>query len=812
LAKNNNSIHCGALITSVSLHSPFFIGKRRIPPPSSYTDNDNLNNDDKEVVINVDDEQYRKYDNSNSNNNGLPLGEPNYNHLQPNDQILIINSHRVRNPKLAANMIKSAMSGTLTIVISRGKQIHGMKYCLAKINDVYLLRERKVGDDDEDCPPAPSSSSSSSSWHGLHFRSTHEGRLTRISGIPVDNGNPFINIGLEVGDVILSVDGVVVRSTNDAQRLLEETAIDWPSSKRTSKGSSGLVSLTTSSRNTSRQHSSRVVTLLVYSLWSLRQKVLNEMLSLTENKWQVSYSNEETNVSKEEDEQRKEYIMLRFANTSVPFRLEFDRDGKCSCHEPSYNSPVLESLYTQHVIPVIDALNMHTSSQMRLLADAILASDSDVRMMGKRPGVILPTTPFDNRGVLPTPVSDARMTVKRPGRSTTPLPVIAPQLVELATQMSISNHETGPQVVEQAKQRSISIDYYPIRMKKQSHHLQQQQQQLLNKESLGKSRPETLHPTVPKPSYIDLSARSSKSCTMPSSKNSNPNIEISSRKFDEWLENQTNGSNSQTALNSRQMSSTGLPRKVMNDVNFDPSKNPTTVRPRQIEQIDEGEFELSFAEIKVPQYFDIDDDVSAITGYFEKPTQQRIDKIQRMPSIVPNDLSRSSLYQSRSSVSDSDDDSSTSTTSSVDSSVDSDSIDDDEDEEPQPQYGQVSLRKSSRQNNLVVHKGNKCNAPPLTRRLKMRIADIRECYKVSHRICGAGSFGTVRSCTHRSTRQKFAVKSITKAGNANIITLLKNELALVQRVNHRHVVMVVDVIQDLDYIHIGKLLTFFDVS
>jgi serine/threonine protein kinase len=91
----------------------------------------------------------------------------------------------------------------------------------------------------------------------------------------------------------------------------------------------------------------------------------------------------------------------------------------------------------------------------------------------------------------------------------------------------------------------------------------------------------------------------------------------------------------------------------------------------------------------------------------------------------------------------------------------------------------------------------------------MRIADIRESYKVSHRICGAGSFGTVRSCTHRSTRQKFAVKSITKAGNANIITLLKNELALVQRVNHRHVVMVVDVIQDLDYIHIGKHVDFF---
>jgi hypothetical protein len=452
-------------------------------------------------------------------------------------------------------------------------------------------------------------------------------------------------------------------------------------------------------------------------------------------------------------------------------------DGKCSCHEPSYNSPVLKSLYAQQIIPAIDALNIRTTSQMRLLADAIVASDSDATMTGKQPG-----------------------------RSVVHLPTPAPEIAH--------------QVVEQARQRSISIDYYPRRMK-QSHQMQQENPPL-NKESLGKSRPETLHSTVAKPSSnIDLSARSgSKTGSRHSSKKiSIPDVESLSKKFDDWLENQTNRSNSQTASKCRQMSSTpSLPGKIINDVNFEvyPSNIPTNARPRQIEHIEEEGFELSFTEIKVPHCFDIDDDVSAITGYFEKPAQQRNDKLQRMPSIVPNEFSRSSLHPS---TSDSDDDSSTSTTSSVDSSVDSESIDDDdEDEESQPQDGQASPRKSSRQNNLVVYKGNagECNASdtkhtPFTRRLKMRIADIRESYKVSHRICGAGSFGTVRSCTHRSTRQKFAVKSITKAGNANIITLLKNELALVQRVNHRHVVMVVDVIQDLDYIHIGKPLTF-DVS
>jgi hypothetical protein len=94
------------------------------------------------------------------------------------------------------------------------------------------------------------------------------------------------------------------------------------------------------------------------------------------------------------------------------------------------------------------------------------------------------------------------------------------------------------------------------------------------------------------------------------------------------------------------------------------------------------------------------------------------------------------------------------------------------------------------------------NQQPLARRLKMRIGNIRKTYKVSHHIIGTGAFGTVRSCVHRSSQEKYAVKSILKKANVKNATLLKNEIALVQRLNHRHIVKVVDVIQDLEYIHI----------
>ena len=92
--------------------------------------------------------------------------------------------------------------------------------------------------------------------------------------------------------------------------------------------------------------------------------------------------------------------------------------------------------------------------------------------------------------------------------------------------------------------------------------------------------------------------------------------------------------------------------------------------------------------------------------------------------------------------------------------------------------------------------------PQLRRRLKMRNGDIRDTYKVSHNIIGTGAFGTVRSCHDRSTLQKYAVKSISKTQDVKNAQLLKNEIALVQRVHHTNVVGIIDLVQDLECIHI----------
>ena len=88
------------------------------------------------------------------------------------------------------------------------------------------------------------------------------------------------------------------------------------------------------------------------------------------------------------------------------------------------------------------------------------------------------------------------------------------------------------------------------------------------------------------------------------------------------------------------------------------------------------------------------------------------------------------------------------------------------------------------------------------RGVQIRKADVRSSYKVLPIVLGTGSFGTVRSCIHRQTQTKLAVKSVNVNGHSGNAELLKNEISLLQRLNHPHVVRMLDVLQDQTYVHI----------
>ena len=119
---------------------------------------------------------------------------------------------------------------------------------------------------------------------------------------------------------------------------------------------------------------------------------------------------------------------------------------------------------------------------------------------------------------------------------------------------------------------------------------------------------------------------------------------------------------------------------------------------------------------------------------------------------------------------------------------------------------QAGTKKSSLSNSLVLYNPAQQRegvARYSGRRLQVHTGDVRDTYKVLPIVIGTGSFGTVRSCIHRDTKTKLAIKSIgTKGKDKHHAELLKNEISLLQRVNHAHIVKVVDVIQDSQYIHI----------
>lgn len=68
-------------------------------------------------------------------------------------------------------------------------------------------------------------------------------------------------------------------------------------------------------------------------------------------------------------------------------------------------------------------------------------------------------------------------------------------------------------------------------------------------------------------------------------------------------------------------------------------------------------------------------------------------------------------------------------------------------------------------------------------------------------VIGSGSFGTVRKCRHIKNGQLFAVKTINKQRIENVDSL-RNEIELLCRVKHPHIIDLVDVYEDESSLHI----------
>jgi serine/threonine protein kinase len=106
----------------------------------------------------------------------------------------------------------------------------------------------------------------------------------------------------------------------------------------------------------------------------------------------------------------------------------------------------------------------------------------------------------------------------------------------------------------------------------------------------------------------------------------------------------------------------------------------------------------------------------------------------------------------------------------------------------------------------AVLEGDKTHGPNTGFRQKKRFEEL---YDLGARIHG-GSFAVVNECFHREWREKYAVKIIRRNGRSDEAVL--HEVAIMNHLDHPHIVKVVDFYEDEEYYYIiMELMTGGDV-
>jgi len=609
---------------------------------------------------------------------------------------------------------------------------------------------------------------------------------------------------------------------------------------------------------------------LIYSIWKLRQRVLNEELQLVQDEndknvkssdvgsckssnsrssknskvtgskskessdkqvWQATYSYQEEDQStpiqsplvslndKVDNTSKEEYIILRIPQTTVTFKLIFDNnnEGKCACPNPyaSVSSfptkggddngkklskeeahMALDLLYQKYILPVIDALDYETGCILRLLRD-LISGDSNTASISttnsnKKESLHRSQEDLVNSAAKQT--YEQQITLRKSFMNiqhTLPLTTSSACSTldgNMSRRSDVGNSKGRQQVLDSRKWSMEPLPPY---------------------QDLNNGKPATASNSEDKSTYSKDSSKvdqlnkvdndfQSQLNKLHISKKLRPKSNKRGEKTSIYSSNHFHGRDDDLELNPNRKKTSSKP-----------SRNKTPPRPKKLSPPrSDKKKELMMSDAAIQP------------------------RIQRRPSFVPvsdgkrlrTSIRLSGLSVLYSGEEEEEDSSSTSTTRS-DEQSNSDS--NDHGNQPQDRPVQATpkskqqehrpseltsstemvvyspeLAETSREKQAAVEAAKSLPKPQLKRRLKMRNGDIRKNYKVSHRVIGTGAFGVVRSCMERSTREKYAVKSILKKGNVKNATLLKNEIALVQCVHHKNVVRVIDVIQDQEYIHI----------
>lgn len=226
--------------------------------------------------------------------------------LKSGQEVLMINSLRVKCPKQAAKIMKS-LSGDLAMYVSEGTRAPGMKYIRVRVG-----HEKKKGSNvrlkpDEDMERLLQATKD------ITLETQSDG-LVRVAR--VDPSGMFRK-DLRAGDIMLTVNGTFIQDDEGWKKLILETA------------------------------SHGVICMLIYSMADLVKGLVNQLLPSWESAWK---SDMEVSIS------RARKLEGEVKNDVVSFSLLWSADWVCECNQSDE-----EAVYKSEILPSLQKINWATS-------------------------------------------------------------------------------------------------------------------------------------------------------------------------------------------------------------------------------------------------------------------------------------------------------------------------------------------------------------------------------------------------------------------------------------------------------------------
>lgn len=227
--------------------------------------------------------------------------------LKSGQEVLMINSLRVKCPKQAAKIMKS-LSGDLAIYVSEGTRAPGMKYIRVRVG-----HEKKKGSNvrlkpDEDMERLLQATKDIT-------LETQSNGLVRVAR--VDPSGMFRK-DLRAGDIVLTVNGTLIKDDEGWKKLILETATHG------------------------------VICMLIYSMADLVKGLVNQLLPSWESAWKSDMEVSISRARKQEGEAM---------NDAVSFSLLWSADWVCECNQQSDE----EAVYKTEILPSLEKMNWATS-------------------------------------------------------------------------------------------------------------------------------------------------------------------------------------------------------------------------------------------------------------------------------------------------------------------------------------------------------------------------------------------------------------------------------------------------------------------